>query len=762
MKMKLKSKLFLVSTGMVFIFGLIVLFQFEKGLKDQKKSIIEGFSLYSESLSNSISQVFYSQYHNVQAFSKNDGLKDLEQKDNIQFILNEIVTLYPMNDLLILVDMNGKLVTSSSITPTGKKLDVSSLSSVDFSNQPWFKDAKNGKMTEDLKKKIFGSRMGDFKEDSLISKVYGKKRLGNHFTAMIESEYGDPIAVLTSFINISWVENEMKALENQMKNAGIDGSIALLNKNNKVLSLDTNLKELNGKRGFSRDTDNIVFKKSFVDGDSHMANDLAKGNANSLVGMVPFAKSEVLKTYQKIKNKKFIESFGWSSVVWTTPESAFAGIRALRTIFYWTFGIMLFVCAALSYFIVGKLDKELMGVVNGLRNSAKKNSEFVFNLNKTSEKVTELSSSQASSIHETATTLDELTEMIKMNADHALNAVKTSKSSESNASEGKEIVSNVVRTIHEIKDSNDEILNQTTEGNKKINDIVSVINEISEKTKVINDIVFQTKLLSFNASVEAARAGEHGKGFAVVAEEVGNLAQLSGTAADDISGILEESISTVEKIVKENQDNIERIMVKSKQKVEEGIEISGKCNEALDNIVHDVQRVSSMAQDISSATAEQETGVSNISDAMNQLQGVTNESTMIAEEMSNVSKDLDRESTSLTGIVNVLQTDIIGGKDSGHRQELNVNKKEQSVSKNTNEKKKKKGILSKITKKKAPASKKAKKVAKKVEAKKDSENVINFKAREKEKVVAVSSKPEQKAVVGGEIPSSDDPRFEDI
>ncbi|MBC7465119.1 MAG: hypothetical protein H7256_03945 [Bdellovibrio sp.] len=48
--------------------------------------------------------------------------------------------------------------------------------------------------------------------------------------------------------------------------------------------------------------------------------------------------------------------------------------------------------------------------------------------------------------------------------------------------------------------------------------------EIGNKTKVINDIVFQTKLLSFNASVEAARAGEHGKGFAVVAEEVGKLA----------------------------------------------------------------------------------------------------------------------------------------------------------------------------------------------------------------------------------------------
>ena len=58
--------------------------------------------------------------------------------------------------------------------------------------------------------------------------------------------------------------------------------------------------------------------------------------------------------------------------------------------------------------------------------------------------------------------------------------------------------------------------------------------QIKDKVNIINDIVFQTKLLSFNASVEAARAGENGKGFAVVAEEVGNLASVSGKAANEI------------------------------------------------------------------------------------------------------------------------------------------------------------------------------------------------------------------------------------
>ncbi len=749
MKIKLKTKLFFVSTGMVFIFGLMVLFQFEKGLGEQKKSVVEGFSLYSASLSNSISQVFYSQYHNIQAVAKNDGLKDLEQKENIQFILNEIVTLYPLSDLLVLVDMNGKLITSSSITPNGKKLDISSLASVDFTNEAWFKDAKNGKMTEALKKKIFGSHVGKFKESKIVSRVFGKKRLGNHFSALIESEYGDPLAVLTSFININWVENEMKALKQQMNTAGIDGSISLLDKNGKVLSFAN-------EKGFSRDTDNILFTKNFYESDTQMGKDIATGKSNSLVGNVPFVESKVLKSYQKISNNKFVDTLGWSISVWTTPESAFSSINALRTIFYWTFGVMLLVCAVLSFFIIGKLDKELMGVVNGLRNSTRKNSEFVKNLSGTSEKVSELSSSQASSIHETATTLDELSEMIKMNAGHAQNALATSKSSEENATEGKNIVSSVVKTIHEIKESNDEILDQTTEGNKRINDIVSVINEISEKTKVINDIVFQTKLLSFNASVEAARAGEHGKGFAVVAEEVGNLAQLSGTAANDISGILEESISTVEKIVKENQDNIEKIMIKSKDKVEEGIEISGKCNDALENIARDIQRVSSMAQDISSATAEQETGISNISDAMNQLQGITNDSTSIAEEMLHISKDLDTESTSLTNVVNILQTDIIGGSESDRKAVEDIEKKSalKKAKKVANSKKK-------VGKKKKATTRK-KTEPNKVDAKRETAKVLEIKPKVERKIVESEKKVVQKVAVGGEVPSRNDPRFEDI
>ena len=100
-------------------------------------------------------------------------------------------------------------------------------------------------------------------------------------------------------------------------------------------------------------------------------------------------------------------------------------------------------------------------------------------------------------------------------------------------------------------------MEEIKKSNEKIQEVVEIIQEIEEKTKAIDEIVFQTKLLSFNASVEAERAGEHGRGFSVVAQEVGNLAQLSGKSASGINEILGESIKRVKSISHDNSVKVD-------------------------------------------------------------------------------------------------------------------------------------------------------------------------------------------------------------
>jgi len=721
---KLKTKLYFISIGMVLLFTAAVFVQFEKGIRDQKKGKVDSFNLYYENLSSTISQLFYAQYNNIQAFTRNKDLKDLKNSEGGNFVLNELITLYPSIDYLVLVSLEGKIVTSSTIDSEGKKLNTDFLKTVNFNNEKWFTSTKEGKYVEDFKKKIFGAFVGEAEVDTVAKKMYGKDRLGMMFGTLIEDEFGDPIAVLGAYSNMRWVENEMSNLYKVLSSNGMNSSeIYLLNKKGQPISMYAS--KGSKKPSIYHDFKSYNLKTNYFEKDNAVLADLKAGKRGVKASHHFDKEDESIYAYGSIKNRRFLDKIGWNLVIGMHPDDAFSEIIALQKVFYITLAVAFIICCFVSIFIVSRLYGQLVDVIEGLRASAGRTLEFVSQLNEMSGKVNDMSSSQASAIQETASTLDEVSQMVKMSAQNANNSVDISSKSEGSANTGKQIVAKVVAAMNGIKDSNENILTTTSEGNQKINEIVSVINEISEKTKVINDIVFQTKLLSFNASVEAARAGEHGKGFAVVAEEVGNLAQMSGKAAEEIGEILGESISRVENIVTENQSAIEKIMVTSKDKIEQGIDITGECDRALEEIVEGVKVVSTMSQEISTATKEQESGVSNISMAMNQLQDSTNENSNIAFQTLKCSEQLDKETDYLRDVILKLENEVVGGKPTTGK------------------------VVS------APVTS---------SPTKSEDNILELPKKEVKVEPKKEAAPEQelKSVVGAEIPDADDPRFEDI
>ena len=156
---------------------------------------------------------------------------------------------------------------------------------------------------------------------------------------------------------------------------------------------------------------------------------------------------------------------------------------------------------------------------------------------------------------------------------------------------------------------------------------LTAMKQIAEKIAIIEEISRQTNMLSLNASIEAARAGEHGKGFAVVAAEVGKLAARSTDAAGEITDL---SLTSVE--------------------------IAEKAGNLLTKLVPDIIKTSELVQEISAASAEQTSGVSQINSAMVQLDNITQQNSAASEELAATAEELSGQAEALLGEISFFQT----------------------------------------------------------------------------------------------------------
>ena len=147
---------------------------------------------------------------------------------------------------------------------------------------------------------------------------------------------------------------------------------------------------------------------------------------------------------------------------------------------------------------------------------------------------------------------------------------------------------------------------------KAVDDVVSAMKEIAGKISIIGEIARQTDLLALNAAIEAARAGQHGKGFTVVAAEVRKLAERSQIAAGEIDILSHSSVDTAE-----------------------------KTGEMLKKVVPNIQKTAELVQEISAASAEQNTGAEQINGAILQLDQVIQQNSGAAEELSATSEEMN-------------------------------------------------------------------------------------------------------------------------
>jgi methyl-accepting chemotaxis protein len=322
--------------------------------------------------------------------------------------------------------------------------------------------------------------------------------------------------------------------------------------------------------------------------------------------------------------------------------------------------IFLFLGISISVMVIRSTVRSIDDVVSRLNTSVGVVGESSAEIAASSTQLSASVSEQAGALQETAASVEELSSMVDRNTESAKTADQLSSKSQRTAQNGVEVVQRMMTSMSRIAESNDEIMNEVTHSNQQMNEILKVIDEVNSKTRVINDIVFQTKLLSFNASVEAARAGEHGKGFAVVAEEVGNLAQMSGNASKEIATLLEQSTARVNQIVSESQNKVSRVVESGKNEVHQGAQIAKQCEASLQEIMSNVSQVTETAGEISKAGIEQSKGLQEIKQAMNQLDTVTHQNASAAEQSSTSAARLSQEAEGLKGVVSDLLQSVYG------------------------------------------------------------------------------------------------------
>jgi methyl-accepting chemotaxis protein len=222
--------------------------------------------------------------------------------------------------------------------------------------------------------------------------------------------------------------------------------------------------------------------------------------------------------------------------------------------------------------------------------------------------------SQASSLEETAASMQEMNNTVKQNADNAHIANGMVQNATNVAAKGGSVVAQVVETMGGIQQSSHKIV-----------DIISVI----------DGIAFQTNILALNAAVEAARAGEQGRGFAVVASEVRSLAGRSATAAKEIKALINDSVKNVDI----------------------GTKLVDEAGTTMSEVVQSITKVLSIMSDIQAASHDQKSSIGQINEAIRQIDNNTQQNAALVEEAAAAAGSMQSQAANLARAVGVFKFD---------------------------------------------------------------------------------------------------------
>jgi methyl-accepting chemotaxis protein len=169
---------------------------------------------------------------------------------------------------------------------------------------------------------------------------------------------------------------------------------------------------------------------------------------------------------------------------------------------------------------------------------------------------------------------------------------------------------------------------------------------IGQVMTVISDIADQTNLLALNAAIEAARAGDAGRGFAVVADEVRKLAEKTMQATSEVGA----AITSIQAGTRDNVQNVEASVLA----VQRSRELSSASGDSLREIVDLVIRTTDQVQAIATASEEQSSTSEHISQAVDEVRIISENSARSLAEAAGMVHKLSAKAGELQRIISTV------------------------------------------------------------------------------------------------------------
>ena len=240
---------------------------------------------------------------------------------------------------------------------------------------------------------------------------------------------------------------------------------------------------------------------------------------------------------------------------------------------------------------INSLSSNIATLVREIRASSQTAMTLSDQLSSRSAQLSVKTEQQSASLVQTAASMEEMAASTKNNADNTRLASEQANIATLQARKGGELMGQVANNMQSITDC---------------------AQQMTEIISLIDGIAFQTNILALNAAVEAARAGDHGKGFSVVAGEVRSLAHRSAEAAKNIKSLIEVT----------------------SHNVTQGVNVVSEAEKNMHDIVTGSGNVSRLMDEISASTSEQEKGISQITQALSELERVTQSNVSMVEELN--------------------------------------------------------------------------------------------------------------------------------